>query len=149
MEDPYNLARFLAAQEPLYRRVCAELATCEKRTHWMWFNFPQLRGLAFSAAARTYGISSLAEARAYLAHPVLGERLIECTQLTNRCSGRCIEDIFPYPDHLKFHSSMTLFAVAADASTSPFRDALEQYFAGAQDEATLRLLSQGPADKGA
>src|SRR5579863_386965 len=109
----------------------------------MWFIFPQLAGLGSSAMARQYAIGSLAEARAYLQHPVLGARLIECTALVNACSARTVEEIFGYPDDLKFHSSMTLFARvhADDADGNPFRAALEKYCAGAEDARTCALLT--------
>src|SRR6201997_128285 len=100
--DPYNLGRFLAAQEPVFSEVCAELGAGHKESHWMWFIFPQLRGLGSSAMAERYAIGSLDEARAYLAHPLLGERLRSCTQLVNRISGSTVQEIFGYPDYLKF-----------------------------------------------
>jgi uncharacterized protein (DUF1810 family) len=139
--DPHNLARYLVAQNPLFAQVCAELATGEKRTHWMWFIFPQLRGLGSSLTAERYAIRSLEEARAYLAHPILGERLRSCTQLVNRVEGRSAQQIFGYPDYLKFRSSMTLFARAAGAATGPFGQALAKYFAGEEDPRTGELLT--------
>ncbi|HUL18269.1 MAG TPA: DUF1810 domain-containing protein [Steroidobacteraceae bacterium] len=143
MSDPFNLERFTRAQEPLYARVREELAAGEKRGHWMWFIFPQLAGLGSSAMARRYAIGSLAEARAYLQHPLLGARLIECTALVNACSGRTVEEIFGYPDDLKFRSCMTLFARAQvdDAHRNPFRAALKKYCAGAEDPRTRALLT--------
>jgi uncharacterized protein (DUF1810 family) len=143
VSDPYDLERFVRAQEPLYGRVRQELAGGRKRSHWMWFIFPQLAGLGSSAMARQYAIASLAEARAYLQHPLLGARLIECTALVNACSGKTVETIFGYPDDLKFRSCMTLFARAqADGSDgSPFRAALEKYCAGAEDPRTRALLT--------
>ena len=145
MEDSYDLERYLAAQEPVYPRVCAELASGRKESHWMWFIFPQLAGLGSSATARHYAIGSLDEARAYLGHPVLGARLRECTRLVNESQGRTIEEIFGYPDHLKFRSCMTLFASAAaeagdDAQGTVFRKALRRYFGGEEDPLTRRLL---------
>ena len=134
--DDYDLERFLAAQAPLYAQACAELAAGCKQSHWMWFIFPQLRGLGSSAMAAHYGIGSLGEARAYLAHPVLGERLRTCTRLVNRIEGRSARAIFGSPDDLKFRSSMTLFARAAPAG-SVFARCLEKYFGGAADPATL------------
>ncbi|HXI68241.1 MAG TPA: DUF1810 domain-containing protein, partial [Steroidobacteraceae bacterium] len=120
-----QLERFLAAQDPVFVQVCAELAAGHKQSHWMWFIFPQLRGLGSSPTAQHFGISSLEEARAYLAHPLLGERLRHCTELVNRIEGRSAEEILGYPDYLKFRSSMTLFASAAAAGESgPFRQAL-------------------------
>jgi uncharacterized protein (DUF1810 family) len=139
--DPYNLERFLAAQEPVLAQACAELAAGCKRSHWMWFIFPQLRGLGSSAMAQRYAIASLAEARAYLAHPLLGERLRRCTELVNRVQGRTVEEIFGYPDELKFRSSMTLFGRAAAAAPEPFAAALAKYFGGEEDPRTLELLA--------
>jgi uncharacterized protein (DUF1810 family) len=146
MKDPYNLTRYVAAQQPVFAQVCAELAAGAKQTHWMWFIFPQLRGLGSSPLAERYGIGSLEEARAYLAHPLLGERLRHCTQLVNDVTGRSAETIFGYPDYLKFHSCMTLFAYAAgDAGVAganrPFSEALEKYFAGEADHLTRERLS--------
>jgi len=108
--DPFDLQRFVDAQNPLYQQVCAELRRGRKTTHWMWFVFPQLRGLGQSAMSTRYGISSQAEAEAYLKHPVLGPRLRECVQYVNAVEGRTANDIFGYPDDLKFHSCLTLFA---------------------------------------
>ena len=143
MEDRFDLGRFVAAQEPVYDSVCAELAEGRKRSHWMWFIFPQLKGLGFSPTARLYGIATPAEARAYLRHELLGARLRECTQLAVAVEGRSIEGIFGYPDHLKFRSCMTLFAHAAgDAGAAqPFRVALEKYFAGEEDPRTREMLA--------
>jgi uncharacterized protein (DUF1810 family) len=139
-DDRYDLQRFLAAQQPLYARACAELAAGCKQTHWMWFIFPQLRGLGMSHTARRFGIASLEEARAYLAHPTLGARLRECTMLVNRIEHRPVEAIFGYPDDLKLRSSMTLFAHAAGDGGALFREVLQRYFAGEADPATNRLL---------
>ena len=136
--DSYNLGRFLVAQEPVFSEVCAELGAGHKESHWMWFIFPQLRGLGSSAMAERYAIGSLAEARAYLAHPVLGERLRSCTQLVNRIERRTAQEIFGYPDYLKFRSSMTLFTQAAGGQ--PFSEALAKYFGGEGDPRTLELL---------
>jgi uncharacterized protein (DUF1810 family) len=141
LPDRYDLERFVAAQEPVFVQVCAELAAGHKRSHWMWFIFPQLRGLGSSPAAQRFGISSLEEARAYLAHPLLGERLRHCTELVNRLEGRSAQEVFGYPDYLKFRSSMTLFAFAAAAGGSgPFRQALAKYFAAEEDALTRQLL---------
>ena len=143
--DPYRLARFLEAQQRVYAQARAELAAGRKHSHWMWFIFPQLAGLGSSATARHYAIGSLAEARAYLAHAVLGERLRECTQLVLQVEGRTVADIFGYPDDLKFRSSMTLFARAADQARPgdrTFGAALGRYFAGEPDPLTVRLLEQ-------
>jgi len=145
--DPYNLGRFLAAQEPVFAQVCAELAAGHKESHWMWFIFPQLRGLGSSAMAERYAIGSLAEARAYLAHPLLGERLRTCTRLVNRVEGRTAQAIFGYPDYLKFRSSMTLFARAAADASQPFDEALAKYFAGEPDPLTRELLETTPRNQ--
>ena len=141
--DPHKLTRFVLAQEHVFAQACAELADGCKQSHWMWFIFPQLAGLGTSATARAFALDSLAQARAYLRHPLLGVRLIQCTQLVNGVAGRSVEQIFGYPDHLKFRSSMTLFARAAGTAqeAQPFRAALAQYFAGAEDPRTVELLS--------
>jgi uncharacterized protein (DUF1810 family) len=143
VSDPFDLGRFVLAQEPVYARVCAELAAGRKRTHWMWFIFPQLAGLGSSHMARRYALGSLEEARAYLAHRVLGARLIECTQLVNAAPATAdLAQIFGYPDDLKFRSCMTLFAHAQpQAPGAPFRSALQRYCAGAEDERTRALLT--------
>jgi len=138
--DDYDLERFLAAQAPLYAQACAELAAGCKQSHWMWFIFPQLRGLGSSAMAAHYGIGSLGEARAYLAHPVLGERLRTCTRLVNRIEGRSARAIFGSPDDLKFRSSMTLFAHAADDKRD-FSEALARFYGGEGDPLTGELLA--------
>jgi uncharacterized protein (DUF1810 family) len=114
MTDLYSLKRFVDAQAPVYEQVVAELRAGRKRSHWMWFIFPQFAGLGHSEMARRYAISSLDEAKAYLGHPVLGPRLRQCAALVNQVDGRSIEEIFGYPDNLKFQSSMTLFSRAAD-----------------------------------
>jgi uncharacterized protein (DUF1810 family) len=143
----YDLGRFVEAQDRVLSRVRAELQAGHKQSHWMWFVFPQLAGLGSSATAREYAISSLDEARAYLGHELLGQRLRECTHLVNEAQGRTIEQIFGYPDYLKFRSCMTLFARAAAAADDAdgarvFRTALEKYFAGEEDTLTGRLLSR-------
>ena len=139
--DHYNLSRFVAAQNPVFSEVCAELAAGHKQSHWMWFIFPQLRGLGTSPMAQRFAIGSLAEARAYLAHPLLGERLRTCTQLVNGVEDRTAQAIFGYPDYLKFRSSMTLFASAATGASEPFGEALAKYFAGEADPLTRELLN--------
>ncbi len=139
MDDPFDLQRFVEAQASVYDDVLAELRVGRKRSHWMWFVFPQIAGLGFSFMARRFAITSLAEAKAYLAHPVLGERLRECTALVNAVAGRSIDDIFGSPDNMKFRSSMTLFAEAAD-DKAPFEAALKKYFGGEKDAATLERL---------
>jgi uncharacterized protein (DUF1810 family) len=139
MNDPFALQRFVDAQVGVYDTVCAELRTGRKRSHWMWFIFPQLAGLGTSAMARKFAIASVDEARAYLAHPVLGPRLRECSMLVAGIAGKAIGDVFGYPDDMKFHSSMTLFAHAA-AQEDVFRACLDKYFDGAPDASTLHLL---------
>ena len=142
MNDPYNLTRFVLAQEHSYARALAELSAGRKSTHWMWFIFPQLEGLGSSATARAFAICGLQEARAYLAHPLLGERLRECTQRVNDLEGLSIGEIFGYPDDLKFRSCMTLFAHAAAApAENIFRAALRKYFAAAEDPRTRARLT--------
>ena len=138
--EPYDLARFLVAQDPVFERACAELAAGHKQSHWMWFVFPQLRGLGSSPTAQRYAIGSLDEARAYLAHPILGARLRRCTELVNRLEGRSAQQIFGYPDDLKFRSSMTLFARAAAGAAEPFEEALARYFAGEEDPRSLSII---------
>jgi uncharacterized protein (DUF1810 family) len=139
MSDPYDLQRFVDAQNPVYVKVCSELRDGRKKSHWMWFIFPQIEGLGSSQMACKFAISSLAEAAAYLEHPVLGPRLVECTRLVNRVEGRPIEQIFGRPDDLKFRSSMTLFA-RASADNQVFVDALQRHFNGEFDPATLERL---------
>jgi uncharacterized protein (DUF1810 family) len=134
-----QLSRFIEAQQPVFEQVRAELHAGRKSSHWMWFVFPQLKGLGRSATAEHFGIASLEEARAYLDHPVLGARLRECTALVNAVSGRSIHEILGSPDDLKFRSSMTLFA-RATADNQMFIDALQKYYAGQSDPATLELL---------
>jgi uncharacterized protein (DUF1810 family) len=138
--DPFDLERFVTGQAPLFERALTELQAGRKRSHWMWFIFPQLRGLGFSATARLYGIASLAEARAYLAHPLLGPRLETCTRTALAIQNRSLHDIFGSPDDMKFGSCMTLFSLAADGHANLFRSALERYCGGRQDERTLELL---------
>ncbi|HLZ66911.1 MAG TPA: DUF1810 domain-containing protein [Aliidongia sp.] len=142
MADPFDLERFVAAQDPVLAQVRQELGDGRKRSHWMWFVFPQLSGLGHSAMAQRYAIASLAEARAYLKHPVLGPRLIECSDLVNRVEGRSIHQILGAPDDLKFHSSMTLFALA-EPEQAVFRTALEKYFGGVPDRLTTERLAEG------
>jgi uncharacterized protein (DUF1810 family) len=139
MSDPFDLQRFLDAQAPVIDRVRQELRDGHKRSHWMWFIFPQLAGLGFSAMAQRYAIGSRAEAAAYLAHPVLGERLRDCTRLVNAVQGRSIHAILGSPDDMKFCSCMTLFAAVAD-DPGEFNDALQKYHGGAADPRTLELL---------
>jgi uncharacterized protein (DUF1810 family) len=140
--DPHHLNRFVEAQTEVYSRVVAELAAGRKQSHWMWFVFPQVAGLGFSAMAQRYAIASRTEAEAYLAHPILGHRLLECTRLVLAVTGRTIHDILGAPDDMKFHSSMTLFG--AVSSDPVFDQAIRQYYAGARDQATLDTLAQMP-----
>ena len=141
MDDPFDLRRFVEAQEDVYEEARAELRARRKRSHWMWFIFPQIRGLGSSAMAEHYAIRSLEEARAYLRHAVLGPRLAECCRVVNGVEGRTAEEIFGYPDYLKFRSSVTLFERAArGAEKEPFTAALAKYFGGAPDEGTLARL---------
>ena len=144
VEHPSDLARFVDAQAPVIEAVRAELAAGAKQSHWMWFVFPQLAGLGRSRTAEVFAISGLEEARAYLAHPLLGPRLLEGVALVTAVQGRTAREIFGSPDDVKFRSSMTLFAQAAD-DPGPFTGALAKYFAGQPDPATLRLLSMDPA----
>jgi len=140
MKDQFGLERFVAAQDlgGTYDAAVAELRAGRKRSHWMWFVFPQIAGLGQSAISRRYAISSLAEAKAYLTHPVLGPRLIEAARVVKRVGGRA-EDIFGGIDAVKLRSSMTLF-VRADPTNRAFQDVLDAYFGGVPDEATDRLL---------
>ena len=138
--DPFELERFVTAQTPVFRTVLAELKAGKKRSHWMWYIFPQLRGLGNSATAQRYGLLSLEEARAYLAHALLGPRLALCTETVMESTAVSLAELFGSPDDLKFRSSMTLFAVASD-DKNLFQGALERWCHGQRDERTLRLLS--------
>jgi uncharacterized protein (DUF1810 family) len=140
MTDPFNLDRFVKAQDPVLAQVHMELRAGRKRSHWMWFVFPQLAGLGRSDTARHYALASLDEARAYLAHPLLGPRLIECTALVNAVDGRSAHQVFGDPDDLKFHSSMTLFTLARPDEDT-FTDALRKYFEGVLDRSTTEALA--------
>jgi uncharacterized protein (DUF1810 family) len=134
--DPYNLRRFIDAQQASYSRVVMELEGGRKQSHWMWYIFPQIEGLGRSTMAQNYAISSLQEASAYLDHAILGPRLRECTRLVSAVKLSPIEAILGHPDDLKFHSSMTLFAHAT-ADNQLFLDALQKFFRGEFDDATL------------
>jgi uncharacterized protein (DUF1810 family) len=138
--ESFDLKRFVDAQEPVYDNVVDELRHGRKRSHWMWFVFPQLRGLGSSPTAERYGISSLEEARAYLRHDVLGPRFRECTRLVNQIEGRSAAEIFGSPDDLKLRSSMTLFARATD-DNADFLALLDKYYGGQPDQLTLKLLA--------
>jgi uncharacterized protein (DUF1810 family) len=139
MTTAAKLAEFVAAQEPVYDRVLRELAACRKETHWIWFIFPQMAGLGSSHMAQKFGIDSEAEARTYLQHSVLGPRLRECTGLMLAVPHGDIDSIMGYPDDLKYHSSMTLFASAAPEEPM-FQSALQKFFGGERDQRTLELL---------
>ena len=144
--DPYNLQRFLNAQEATYEAAKAEIAAGQKRSHWMWFIFPQIQGLGSSSMARRFAISSAEEAIAYLDHAVLGARLRDCTSLVNGVQHWSVSEIFGYPDDLKFYSSVTLFEHVAQHSRHDhrvFAEALDRYFGGKPDEATLERLISG------
>lgn len=137
--DPFSLQRFVQAQNPVFARIQAELRNGHKRSHWMWFVFPQYAGLGHSDMSKYFAITSLEEATAYLQHSLLGPRLESCTRLVTQLQGASIQSIFGTPDHMKFHSCMTLFdLVAADGNI--FRAALDQYFAGHADQRTLSLI---------
>lgn len=137
--DPFDLQRFVDAQEAVYADVCSELRAGRKQSHWMWFIFPQVAGLGSSHTAQRFAIRSVDEATAYLAHPVLGRRLRECTRLTLDIEGRSAEEIFGWPDWMKFRSSMTLFAETA-SDNALFVAVLETFFEGEPDAATLSKL---------
>lgn len=139
-QDPFNLERFVSAQATTFETALSELRAGRKRSHLMWFVFPQLRGLGHSSTAAFYGLASLDEARAYLAHPVLAHRLMRSTQAVMAIEGSSLLQIFGSPDDLKFHSSMTVFAIADTPPDRLFRHALAQFFDGLEDEASLMLL---------
>ena len=141
MADAYNLQRFLDAQKGVYDTVLYELRAGRKSSHWIWFIFPQIKGLGHSGMAQQFAIGSLDEAKAYLQDPVLGSRLRECTQLVLDVNGRSAEEILGYPDNLKFQSCMTLFLTAA-TDNALFKDALLEYFDGKPDQSTLDILAQ-------
>ncbi|MCV7032368.1 DUF1810 domain-containing protein [Mycobacterium sherrisii] len=137
--DPFRLTRFVVAQAPVYRSVVEQLHAGRKRGHWMWFVFPQLRGLGSSPTALEYGITSLSEARAYLAHELLGPRLHECARLVSQVRGRSVAEIFGSPDDLKLRSSMTLFALASN-DHQDFTSVLDTHYRGERDPLTLARL---------
>lgn len=139
-DDPFALARFRTAQDPVFATVLRELAVGRKRSHWMWFIFPQLAGLGRSPTAQHFAIASRAEARAYLADPVLGARLQQATQAMLSVKGKSANDILGAPDDLKFHSSMTLFAAVTDEANSIFQQALDRFFDRQADANTMALL---------
>lgn len=139
--DPFDLQRFVDAQDRVYDTVVDELRNGRKRSHWIWFVFPQLSGLGRSPTAQQYGLSSLDEARAYLAHQVLGPRLRECTRLVAQIEGRSVEEIFGWPDDLKVRSCMTLFA-SATHDNADFRAVLDKFYGGEDDPVTAELLAR-------
>jgi uncharacterized protein (DUF1810 family) len=139
VDDPYHLQRFVDAQAPVYRQVLAELGRGQKQSHWMWFVFPQIKGLGASPMAQKFAIASRAEAAAYLDHPILGPRLRECTRLVTAIANRSIDAILGSPDDLKFRSSMTLFA-SVTPDNKDFVDALDKFYGGVMDAATLARL---------
>lgn len=138
--DPFDLQRFLVAQESSYETAVRELRAGAKRSHWMWYIFPQVAGLGSSSMAERYAIGSRREAEAYLAHPVLGARLGQCAEALLSLAGKTAEQVMGYPDHLKLNSSMTLFA-AVSAPGSPFQQVLDRYFAGTADPRTTAFLA--------
>jgi uncharacterized protein (DUF1810 family) len=137
--DPYRLERFVKAQQHSFKQACAELRRGQKTSHWMWFIFPQIAGLGYSETARTYAISSLDEARAYLDHPTLGPRLREAARLVTLIKDRSVEQVFGYPDDLKLRSSMTLFAHAT-ANNEVFVEVIRNHFGNEFDRRTLELI---------
>jgi len=143
--DPCDLQRFVEAQRADYERALAEIKSGRKRSHWMWYIFPQLDGLGHSSMARRYSIKSRGEARAYLAHPVLGQRLEQCVEVLLQLEGHTAHDIFGSPDDLKLRSCATLFAEVSP-SDSPFHRVLTRYFQGDPDHQTLRLLTGREGD---
>lgn len=137
--DPYNLTRFLEAQEDDYDQALTEIQSGQKRSHWMWYIFPQFDGLGFSATSKRYAIKSMAEASAYLDHPVLGQRLIECVQAVLDTNGLSAYDIFGTPDDMKLRSCVTLFAQVSPPG-SVFEQLLDEFFEGEADQRTLELI---------
>ena len=142
-KDPFDLNRFTIAQERIYDAVIEELKDGQKRSHWMWFIFPQIDGLGYSSTAKHYAIKTIEEARAYLSHPVLGSRLKKCAEIILTLKGKSASTIFGYPDDMKLRSSMTLFAsIDEDPPNSVFTRVLDRYYEGEQDTATLRILEK-------
>jgi uncharacterized protein (DUF1810 family) len=141
--DRFDLERFVTAQAPVFETMLAELRAGRKLTHWMWFVFPQLGGLGQSSTAQFYGISSIDEARAYLAHPLLGPRLDLCTRIVLASESSSLRAIFGSPDDMKFRSCVTLFSLAMEDPDNPFRHALDRWCGGRPDEQTLALIDAG------
>jgi len=142
--DPYDLARFVEAQEDDYVQALSEIRSGRKRSHWMWYIFPQFDGLGSSSTSRRYSIKSVEEAEAYVRHPILGPRLLECARAAMGIEGRSALEVFGSPDDMKLRSSATLFASVSPAG-SLFEQLLDRYFGGEPDDRTLRLLGQRPA----
>lgn len=140
--DPFDLNRFTSAQEGVYNSVLAELKSGRKRTHWIWFIFPQIEGLGHSSTSIYYAVKSIEEARRYLDHPVIGARLVECAEAVLAVEGRSVSDIFGYPDDMKLKSSMTLFASVREDPHSVFVRVLDKYFHGERDDRTLQILER-------
>jgi uncharacterized protein (DUF1810 family) len=139
VSDPFDLDRFVRAQEADYERALAEIRSGRKRSHWMWYVFPQFAGLGHSSMSQRYAINTLAEARAYLAHPMLGTRLTDIAEAVLNVQGRTAHEIFGSPDDLKLQSSSTLFALVSP-DDSVFHRILDKYFGGSRDERTLELV---------
>lgn len=139
-DDPYDLERFVEAQRGVFDEACAELRRGRKTGHWIWFIFPQIAGLGFSAMSQHYSIHSLHEARAFLEHPVLGPRLREVCEIVNGIQGKTAHEIFGSPDDIKLRSSMTLFAHAAE-DNAVFLEVLRKYFGGVEDRRTVELIA--------
>ena len=144
-DDPFDLKRFLTAQEEDYEPALQEIASGRKRTHWIWYIFPQLDGLAFSATSKRYAIKSLEEAKAYMTHPILGPRLLACAEAAQQVEGRGAEEIFGFPDNMKLRSCATLFALVHRATLPPgevsvFDRLIDKYYGGQRDSKTLQLL---------
>jgi len=146
-DDTFGLSRFTSAQDGVYDRVLEELKSGRKKSHWMWYIFPQIDGLGYSATSKHYAIKCMEEAQAYLNHPVLGPRLLECADAVLAIGGRSASDIFGYPDDLKLKSSMTLFASVAGPE-SVFVRVLDKYFRGERDVRTLQILKTMKGNKG-
>ena len=139
IDDPFDLRRFVQAQEGAYESALSELKLGQKRSHWMWYIFPQIDGLGRSAMAKHYAIKNVEEARGYVNHPVIGARLLECTETVLGIEGRSVAEIFGFPDDMKFKSSMTLFEYISEPD-SIFALALDKFFSGDRDDKTLQLL---------
>ncbi|MBW3637459.1 MAG: DUF1810 domain-containing protein [Armatimonadetes bacterium] len=143
--DPFNLSRFLEAQEDCYQQALLEIRSGRKRSHWMWFIFPQFEGLALSSTSRHYAIKSAEEAKAYLDHAILGSRLLECIESVMGVESRSVREIFGAPDDLKLKSCATLFACVS-SSGSVFESLLEKFYSGERDAKTLELLGVRPGE---